>query len=138
MKELEDKNNYIINQLLDFAQPIPRAPPTTQVEVVDPHTTIIQEEGKTIRFTLDNRQKRDSDTAWSRKKAKRMHSNLKVDGKELIIKERQKRREERKREKKRVGNSVPSIVMDSAVTSTVIKESDTAYVDVLDENVPNQ
>jgi hypothetical protein len=28
--------------------------------------------------------------------------------------------------------------MDSAVTSTVIKESDTAYVDVLDENVPNQ
>jgi hypothetical protein len=136
MKELEDKNNLIINRLLAFAQPIPRAPPTTQVKVVDPHTTIIQEEGKTIRFKLDNRQKRDRNTVWSRKKAKRMHSDLRMDAKELIIKERQKRREERKREKKRVGSSVPSIVMDSAATSTVIKESDTAYVDVLDENSP--
>ena len=66
-------------------------------------------------------------------RVKRMHSSLRMEAKDIIIKERQKRREERKREKKKEDSSVPSIVMDSAATSTVIKESDTAYVDVLDE-----
>jgi hypothetical protein len=125
---LEDNYNSVINQLHSILNPIPQAPPPTQVESVD---RIVQDAGKTIRWDLKPVVREVHN--WMRNKAKRQHKDLQNKARDLLIKQRRKERMERKWEKRKVRRTEPSIVVDSGATFTCIRTTDASYVQVLSE-----
>jgi hypothetical protein len=90
----------------------------------------IHDPGKTIRFQL--RPKDFQVAVWSHRKAKREHNKLKEDAKTLIRAEMKAKKAQVKREN-RQQRDIPSIVVDSAATTTVIRKVDEDHVEVLDE-----
>jgi predicted aspartyl protease len=132
LRVLEDKNNRMINQLHSFVNPTPQAPSPTQVEDVENLMHIV-ESTSGIKFQL-NLQQRES-TNWRKKKARREHKQVKQDTKEQLALWRRKGKVVVKREKRRERKRtiVPSIVVDTGATSTVIRQTDAENVNVLPE-----
>jgi hypothetical protein len=125
---LEDKCNLVINQLHSILNPIPQAPPLTQVE------SVIQDVGKTIKWNLEPAVKVVHN--WMRRKAKKLHVELRDKAKDLLKQQRRKERMERKWEKRKSKRTEKSMVVDSGATSTCIRSIDSTEVEVLNELSP--
>lgn len=112
---------------------VTKTPLPTQVEEVElKHSTQshVREKGKTVRFKLYSTNMNKPKSNWKRRLAKSQHTMLNEDAKQKLQDYRRIQRAERKHERKKYK---PSIVMDSAATSTVLRESDKKYVTVLNE-----
>jgi hypothetical protein len=92
---------------------------------------VIKDPGKTISFKL--RPKDFQVPVWSGKKAKREHREQKSEAKKLLRAEWHDKKRKEKQRRRKLNRGVPSIVVDSAATSTVIRSIDEKYVTVLDE-----
>jgi predicted aspartyl protease len=112
--------------------PTPQAPPPTQVEDVENLMHIV-ESTSGIKVQLNFQQK--VTTNWRKKRARREHKLIKQDAKEQLALRRRKGKIEikRKRQRERRRTNVPSIVVDTGATSTVIRQTDAENVHVLPE-----
>ena len=101
---------------------VTKTPLPTQVEEVElKHSTQshVREKGKTVRFKLCSTNMNKPKSNWKRRLAKSQHTMLNEDAKQKLQDYRRIQRAERKHERKKYK---PSIVMDSAATSTVLRE----------------
>ena len=137
--KLEDKNKQIIQKLNLFTNPTCHAPLPTQVEAVENTQQIIHEEGKTVRFNLTPNITQQT-IYWRHNAAKRQHQATNTQAKMLLpvqrcrtqqaSKQYQKRERQRKIKKQTLATQMPSIVVDSAATSTCIRPQDVKHTNI--------
>ena len=140
--KLINKSNAIVNRINSIIHT--QTPLPAQVEAAEIIHQIIHDEGKTIRFNLPTNQIAKSTTkGWGKKATRRRHVELNRMATSLLknenkIKQQTKRWTKRKEQLRELRNkvlngSIPSMVVDTACTSTVVRPEEAKHVQILQE-----
>jgi hypothetical protein len=120
--------------LNSFENSLTKTPLSTPVDAVPP-LTIIRDPEKKVSFALPN-ETTIKKKGWGRKRARRIHLETKTRANNILSQRRRRLKAEDKRRKKRARRraNTPTGVLDTGATSTVVKQNDKQYVEVLKQS----